>query len=183
MLCGVGREVVSLALASVRVLTRSMLLRRVIVGAVAGYVADRCMEVATSWFYGRQSYASKAREEAVFPGGAVLATGRDVAALLRIPADAEQTQRLGVGAHRVVGMAYGVFAALLVGAGVRPMRAGVVTGAAAFTLVDEALNALRLQPSPFEFPLEAHLRGAFGHATFGVTLGTLLTGVRPILFR
>ena len=49
-----------------------MLLRRVIVGAAVGYAANRCMDVATSWFYEQQSDESKAREEEVFPGGAIM---------------------------------------------------------------------------------------------------------------
>jgi hypothetical protein len=157
--------------------------RRMVLGAVAGYVANRAMDVATAWWYARQSDESKAQEERVFPGGAIVAAGHDVATLLHVDADDEQTLRLGVRAHRAMGMSYGVIAALLVGFGVRPMRAGLLTGAAAFVLVDEALNAVQLEPSPSDFPVEAHLRGVIGHACFGAVLGVLLTVARPLLSR
>src|SRR5262245_10491916 len=139
------------------------------------------MDVATSVFYERQSDASKAREQEVFPGGAIIATGRDMAAMMKMDADEAQIERLGLLAHRGVGMAYGAVAASLVGAGTRPFRTGVLTGVAAFVLVDEALNAVQLEPSPLDFPIEAHLRGVVGHATFGVALGAVLTAARGVL--
>ena len=69
------------------------------------------------------------------------------------------------------------------GFGVRPMKAGVLVGAAAFVVVDEIMNAVQLEPSPTDFPIEAHLRGVVGHATFGVALGTGLTLAYPLLHR
>jgi hypothetical protein len=141
------------------------------------------MDVATSWFYEQQSEASKAREEEVLPGGAIVAVGRDMAEMLGIDADDDQIQQLGMRAHLAVPVTFGVLAALLVGLGVRPMRAGVLSGVAAFVLVDEALNAVVLEPSPSDFPIEAHLRGVVGHLTFGVALGSFLTVARPLLRR
>ncbi|HET9730133.1 MAG TPA: hypothetical protein VFR41_11960 [Acidimicrobiia bacterium] len=161
-----------------------MLLRRVLIGAMAGYAANRAMDVATAWFYARQDEAAKAREEEVFPGGAILDAGRQIAAMMKIanPSE-EQIQRLGIRAHRALGMTYGVIGAALVGRGVRPMEAGVLVGVAAFVLVDEIMNAVQLEPSPTDFPIEAHLRGVVGHATFGVALGTGLTLAFPLLHR
>jgi hypothetical protein len=80
-------------------------------------------------------------------------------------------------------MTYGVIAATLVGFGMHPMKAGVLVGAAAFVLVDELMNAAQLEPSPTDFPIEAHLRGVVGHATFGVALGTGLTLASRLLNR
>ena len=161
-----------------------MLMRRIVLGAAAGYGANRVMHIATSWYYERQSAESKAREQMVFPGGAIVAAGRDVAGLLKKDdADDAEIERLGLIAHRGVAMAYGALAALLVGVGIRPFRVGVLTGAAAFVVVDEGLNAVQLEPSPFDFPVEAHIRGVIGHATFGAVLGACLTVLRPLLRR
>ena len=137
-------------------------MRRIIVGAAVGYAANRCMDVATSRFYEQQSDESKAREEEVFPGGAILAGGRDMARMLGIDADEQRIEQLGIGAHRGLAMAY---------------------GALAFVLVDEALNAVQLEPSPTDFPIEAHLRGVVGHVTYGAVLGAGLTVARPLLRR
>ena len=159
-----------------------MLLRRALIGAVAGYGANRAMDVATAWFYARQDDTAKKREEEVYPGGAILDAGRQIAAMMKIEDPSEgQIQRLGIRAHRALGMTYGVIAATLVGFGVRPMKAGVLVGVAAFVLVDEIMNAVQLDPSPTDFPIEAHLRGVVGHATFGVALGTGLTLAYPLL--
>ena len=161
-----------------------MLIRRVLVGAAAGYAANRCMDLATSWFYERQSEESRAQEEEVLPGGALMAGGRDMARMMGIVnPDDETVARLGVRMHRGGGMAYGALGALLMGAGVRPMRAGLLVGVAAFALVDEALNAVTLEPAPGDFPIEAHARGAVGHAAFGAVLGVALTVARPMLER
>jgi hypothetical protein len=160
-----------------------MLMRRIIVGAAVGYAANRCMDVATSWFYEQQSDESKAREEEVFPGGAILAGGRDMARMLGIDADEQRIEQLGIGAHRGLAMAYGALGGVLVGFGMRPMRAGLLIGALAFVLVDEALNAVQLEPSPTDFPIEAHLRGVVGHVTYGAVLGAGLTVARPLLRR
>lgn len=103
--------------------------------------------------------------------------------MLGIEADEERIQQLRLRFHRAYGMACGVLAALIVGAGMRPMRAGILTGDAAFVLVDEAPNAVQLEPSPFDFPIEAHIRGVIGHATLGVALGTALTIAKPLLAR
>jgi hypothetical protein len=161
-----------------------MLLRRVLIGAAAGYAANRAMDVATSAFYARQGEAAKAREEEVYPGGAILDAGRQVAAMMKIEnPSADQIEQLGIRAHRAVGMVYGVIGATMVGFGVRPMKAGVLTGVAAFVLVDEIMNAVQLEASPGDFPIEAHLRGVVGHAAFGVALGTALTVAYPLLRR
>lgn len=162
----------------------SVPLRRILIGAAAGYGANRAMDLATAWFYARQNEAAKAREEEVYPGGAILDAGRQVATMMKIanPSE-EQIQRLGIRVHRALGMTYGAIAATLVGFGVRPMKAGVLVGAAGFVLVDELMNAVQLEPSPTDFPIEAHLRGLLGHATFGVALGAGLTLAHPLLGR
>jgi hypothetical protein len=161
-----------------------VLLQRVLIGAVAGYGANRAMDVATAWFYARQDDASKQREEEVYPGGAILDAGRQIAAMMQIAnPDEDRIRQLGIGAHRALGITYGVVAATLVGFDVHPMKAGVLVGVAAFVLVDEIVNAVQLEPSPTDFPIEAHLRGVVGHATFGVVLGTGLTLAYPFLVR
>jgi hypothetical protein len=154
----------------------------VVIGAAAGYAAGRCMDLATTWFYDQQSEESRAREEEVLPGGAVVAAGRDMARMIGTEnPDDDTVERYGMLLHRASGIAWGVLAALLVGAGVRPIRAGLFVGATAFVLVDEGLNAVQLDPSPSDFPIEAHARGVVGHAAFGAALGVALAIARPLV--
>ena len=144
-------------------------------GALVGYAASRTMDVATGWFHGRQSAASRRREDEVAPGGTLVQLGRQLGeAVGRAPDDAE-AGRIGLAVHRTLGVLYGVAAMALARGRVAPLKAGVGVGTAAFLLVDEgtALSQAR------DFPLAAHLRGVVGHATYGLTAGLLLSAVRP----
>ena len=82
--------------------------------------------------------------------------------------------------HRSLGVAYGVAAAALVRAGVRPFLAEIVTGATAFVLVDEGLSSAAFTPPPGAYPVESHLRGVVGHLTFGVAAGVMLAVARRL---
>jgi hypothetical protein len=48
-------------------------------GALAGYAASRTMDVVTTWFYARQSDASRRRELELAPGGTLVQLGRQLA--------------------------------------------------------------------------------------------------------
>ena len=140
------------------------------VGALAGYAASRTMDQATTWFYARQTEASKRREQEVAPGGMLVQLGKQVGqAFGRNPSE-EDAGRVGLAIHRTLGMSYGAIAAALVRRGMRPLKAGLVVGAAAFVLVDEGTAITQVT----DFPPESHLRGIIGHATFGVAAGLLL---------
>ena len=139
-------------------------------GALAGYAASRTMDVTTALVRRRQSEASRAREEALAPGGTLVQLGRQLGrAVGRDPGDAE-AGRIGLAVHRTLGVGYGVLAAALVGRGVRPMLAGPAVGTAAFLLVDEGTSL----PLLTSYPAVSHLRGVVGHATVGVVIGLLL---------
>ena len=141
------------------------------VGALVGYVASRMMDAATSVFYGRQTDASKAREEELAPGGTLVQLGKQLGAATGRELDDFQAGRVGLVVHRTFGTLYGVAAAALVRRGARPMKAGLLVGAAAWLIVDEG-TAL---PTFTDYPVESHLRGVVGHGTFGLAAGLLLT--------
>ncbi|MGY1606250.1 hypothetical protein [Geodermatophilus sp. SYSU D00700] len=139
-------------------------------GALAGYAASRTMDAVTTWFHGRQSEASRKREQEIAPGGMLVqlgtqlgrATGRDV--------DEATAGRVGLAVHRTFGVTYGVIAAALVRRGVQPMVAGPLVGAGAFLLVDEGTSLSTMTA----YPLVSHVRGVVGHATVGTVIGVLL---------
>jgi hypothetical protein len=148
------------------------------IGAAAGYGAGMVMDRATTWFYGRQSEASKRREDEVLPGGAPMASGRRVAGLLGLEATDDRAAKLAQLMHQSLGITYGMAAATLVRGGMRPLRAGLATGVAGFLLVDELANSLLFTPPPQAYPVESHLRGVVGHLTFGAATGFLLALAR-----
>lgn len=147
--------------------------RTVVVGGLVGYVASRTMDAATGWFFGRQSDASKQREEELAPGGTLVQLGHQLAGTARREVDDEAAGRVGLRAHRTLGVLYGIIAAFLVRRGVAPLRAGLTVGAGAFVLVDEGTAITQVT----DYPVESHVRGVVGHGTLGTVIGVLLTFV------
>jgi hypothetical protein len=129
------------------------------------------MDAATTLFYARQSDESKQREEELAPGGTLVQIGQQLgAAVGRDPSQAEAA-RIGLAAHRTLGVIYGIAANSLARRGRRPLFAGLGVGSAAWMVVDEG-TAL---PTFTDYPVESHLRGVVGHGTFGVVAGILLS--------
>jgi hypothetical protein len=155
-------------------------IRVLLVGAAAGYLAGRVMDQATTWFYERQSDASKRRESELLPEGAPVASARKLAGLLGAEPTDAQTGTIATALHQSLAQLYGVVAAVLTRRGVPPLRAGLASGVAGFLLVDELANGLFFTPPPQAYPVESHLRGAVGHLTFGATTGVLLALARRL---
>jgi hypothetical protein len=138
------------------------------------------MDQATTWFYTRQSDASKEREGELLPEGAPVASARKLAGLIGAEPTDEQAGTIAATLHQGLGQLYGVAAAALTRRGVPPVRAGLASGAAGFLLVDELANSLFFTPPPQAYPVESHLRGLVGHLTFGATTGALLALARRL---
>jgi hypothetical protein len=155
-------------------------IRVLLVGAAAGYLAGQVMDKATTWFYERQSDASKQRENGLLPEGAPMASARRLAGLVGAEPTDEQAGQLAAALHQCLGQLYGVVAAALARRGVAPVTAGLATGAGGFLVVDELANSLFFTPPPQAYPVESHLRGVVGHLVFGATLGVLLAVARRL---
>ena len=155
-------------------------IRVVLVGAAAGYLAGQVMDKATTWFYERQSDASKQREGELLPEGAPMASARKLAGLIGAEPTDDQTATIATALHQSLGQLYGVAAAALTRRGMPPVAAGLATGTAGFLLVDELANGLFFTPPPQAYPVESHLRGVVGHLTFGAATGVLLALARRL---
>jgi hypothetical protein len=155
-------------------------IRVLVAGAAAGYLAGQVMDRATTWFYERQSDASKQRENELLPEGAPLASARKLAGLIGAEPTDHQTGQLASALHQSLGQVYGVAAAALTRRGVNPVCAGVATGLGGFLLVDELANSLFFTPPPQAYPVQSHLRGLVGHLTFGAATGVLLALARRL---
>jgi hypothetical protein len=155
-------------------------IRVLLVGAAAGYVAGQVMDKATTWFYERQSDASKQREGELLPEGAPMASARKLAGLVGAEPTDDQTAAIATALHQSLGQLYGMVAAALARNGVPPVTAGLAAGAGGFLLVDELANGLFFTPPPQAYPVESHLRGAVGHLTFGAATGVLLALARRL---
>jgi hypothetical protein len=140
------------------------------VGALVGYTASRAMDAATTWFYARQSDESKEREEELAPGGTLVQVGTQLGAAVGRDLSQVEAARVGLAAHRTLGVTYGIAANSLARRGRGPLLTGLGVGSAAWMVVDEG-TAL---PTFTDYPVESHLRGVVGHGTFGVVAGILL---------
>src|SRR3712207_1903366 len=150
------------------------------VGAAIGYGASMAMDQATGWYFGRQSEASRRREEEVAPGGAPVLVGKKLACLVGRDVSDEGAVKIGSLVHRSLGMTYGMAAAALARKGVAPLAAGVATGATAFVVVDEAFLSAFFTPPPWAYPIESHLRGVVGHLGYGLAAGAMLSVARRL---
>jgi hypothetical protein len=155
-------------------------IRVLVVGAAAGYLAGQVMDKATTWFYERQSDASKRRESELLPEGAPMASARKLAGLVGAEPTDDQAGTIASTLHQSLGQLYGVVAAALARNGVPPVTAGLASGAGGFLLVDELANSLFFTPPPQAYPVESHLRGAVGHLTVGAATGVLLALARRL---
>lgn len=144
-------------------------------GAAIGYCSSRAMDQATGWYLKRQSEASRRREEELAPGGAATLIGKKLASMVGRDVTDDEAAKIGLFLHRSLGIGYGMMAAALARAGIRPIRAGVMAGAAAFLLVDEGANAAFFTPPPQAYPVESHLRGVVGHLAYGLAVGAMLS--------
>ena len=155
-------------------------IRVLFVGAAAGVAAGQVMDRATTWFYERQSDASRQRENELLPEGAPMASARKLAGLIGAEPTDEQAGTIAATLHQGLGQLYGVVAASMTRRGANPVAAGLASGAGGFLLVDELANSLFFTPPPQAYPVESHLRGVVGHLTFGATLGVLLAVARRL---
>jgi hypothetical protein len=155
-------------------------IRVLLVGAAAGYLAGQVMDKATTWYYERQSDASKERENELLPEGAPMAAARRLAGLAGAEPTDEQAGRIAQAMHQSLGLLYGVAAAVLTRRGVPPLTAGVASGVGGFLIVDELANSLFFTPPPQAYPPESHLRGLIGHLTFGAVTGALMAVAKAV---
>src|SRR3712207_9472537 len=86
-------------------------IRVLLVGAGAGYLASQVMDKATTWYYGRQSDASKQREQELLPEGAPLASARKLAGLVGAEPTDKQAGTIALAMHQSLGQLHGVVAA------------------------------------------------------------------------
>src|SRR5215211_3241075 len=155
-------------------------IRVLVVGAAAGYLAGQVMDKATTWYYKRQSDASKRREQELLPEGAPLASARKLAGLVGAEPTDDQAAKLALAMHQSLGQVYGAVAAALTRRGAPPLAAGLGSGMGGFLLVDELANSLFFTPPPQAYPVESHLRGLVGHLTLGAAIGVLLAAAKRL---
>ena len=157
------------------------------VGLLAGLVATRAYGLAQAALARLMPEDVREREERLRPEPTARVAARKVAEGLGYHLDDRQLGVATAAVHHGLGLAWGpVYGLLRRHGGMRPLAAGLLTGAALSLVVDEALvPTLGLSPPNRAFPAATHLRGFLNHLAYGVaaalTAETVyrLTGTTP----
>lgn len=142
----------------------------------AGSAATWIMDVATTKFQERQSAADSARERAVSPGPAYEIAADKTAAAAGIQLDEKTRGAVGMGMHWGLGIGWApAYLAFRRALGLHPILAGLATGISLFLVVDEGANTVfGFAAPPQDYPAATHLRGAVGHAVYGLALAAIV---------
>jgi uncharacterized membrane protein YagU involved in acid resistance len=157
------------------------------IGAVAGLVATKVYGLVQEALYRPMPEGIKRQEERVRPGPSSQVAAESIAEAVGYPLHDEQRKLAGSAVHYGLGTTWGpVYGLLRRHAGLRPLSAGFLTGAALSLIVDEGLApALGYSAPNTDYPMLTHLRGFFNHVAYGAAVGVTaetlyrLTGTSP----
>lgn len=141
----------------------------------AGYAGTKVMEPVSTKLYELERPADRAREDAVRPGPPYQLAAEKAAALLGIELGDEQLSKASMAAH--YGLALGwapLYVVLRRRTGLKPLAAGLATGAAMSVVADELMTpALGFSAPNREYPAVTHVRGFVAHLAFGLGVATV----------
>lgn len=157
------------------------------IGAVAGLVATKVTGVAQEPLYRLMPESVKRREERVRPAPSSQVAAQKMGEALGYDLKDRQREQAGAVVHYGLGAAWGpMYSLLRRHGGLRPLSAGIVTGAGLALIVDEGLApALGFSAPNRAYPPLTHLRGLANHLVYGaaaaLTTETFyrLTGTGP----
>lgn len=150
--------------------TARVFLTDIAIGLVAGLVATEVTNLAQGPLNRMTPRHVKRVERHVRPGDTSSGlAARKVAQGLDLPLDGGGEKRLGKAIHFGIGAAWGpVYGLLRRHAGLRPLGAGLASGAAMSLILDEGVvPALGLSAPNRAYPLLTHVRGFVAHLVFG----------------
>ena len=157
------------------------------VGLLAGLVATRATGIVGEALARPMPEDVKEREERLRPEPTSRVAARKVAEGLGYSLDDRQLGLAAAAVHYGLGLAWGPVYGLLRRHGrMRPLAAGLATGAAMSLVMDEVLvPALGLSPPNRAFPAVTHVRGFLNHLAYGAVVALTaetvyrLTGTTP----
>ena len=166
---------------------RDILLTDIAVGLLAGLVATRVTGFAQEALRRPMPEGVKEHERRLRPEPTSRVAARKVGSGLGHRLDGRRLELATVAVHYGVGLAWGpVYTLLRRHARMRPLPAGLVTGAAMSLVVDEVLTpALGFSPPNRAFPAITHARGFLAHLAYGAAAALAaetiyrLTGTAP----
>jgi hypothetical protein len=155
------------------------------IAPVAGYLGTKAMEPVSTWLYEREGQADRDREDAVRPGPPYRIAAQKTTALLGLELSEPLLDRAALVFHYGLAVSWApTYALLRRRAGLGPLTAGLVSGAAMSALVDEGLTpTLGFSAPNRDYPAAAHVRGVVAHLAFGLTAAAVTEAAWAVLRR
>ncbi len=151
--------------------TRTLLVD-VAVGLAAGLVATKVYGFAQQALYHPMPKHVRRQEERVRPAPSSQVAAGKAAESLGYSLDERQRELAGCGVHYGLGAAWGpLYGLLRRHGGMRPLGAGILTGASLSLIVDEGLTpALGFSAPNRDYPALTHVRGFLNHLAYGAAV-------------
>jgi hypothetical protein len=162
------------------------IVRDAFVSAAAGYVGGTVMEQFNMQSFQRlEPGADREGEQEARPGPPYVVAAKKMAGAVGIELDADKAQQAGMALHYLLPISWvPTYMALRRTTGMRPLMAGLVSGAAMSAIVDEGVTpALGFSAPNREYPLSTHVRAVAAHLLFGVAVATVVEGAWRLLDR
>ncbi|MGM0724003.1 MAG: DUF1440 domain-containing protein [Actinomycetota bacterium] len=157
------------------------------VAALAGYLGTKAMKPVSTTLYELESEADRAREDTARPGAPYRIAAEKLTALAGLDLSERQLDRAALGFHYGLAISWApLYGLLRRTTALRPITAGLATGAAMSVLADEWMTpAFGFSAPNRDYPLATHLRGVAAHLVFGLAVAAVtetawsLRGRRP----
>lgn len=157
------------------------------VAALAGYLGTKAMEPVSQKLYELESDTDRAQEDAARPGPPDRIAAEKLTRLAGIDLSDAQLDRASLVAHYGLAISWApLYGLLRRTTALRPITAGLATGAAMSVLADELMTpAFGFSAPNLDYPLITHLRGIAAHLVFGLAVAAVtetawsLRGRRP----
>lgn len=137
---------------------------------LAGYVGTKIMESVGAKLYELESEQDRKREDDARPGAPYAIAAAKAADLAGLTLTDKQHDRLALAFHYGLAVQWApLYPLLRRRTSLRPVAAGLATGAAMSLIADEMMTpALEFSAPNCAYPLSTHLRGFIAHLVFGL---------------
>lgn len=156
------------------------------VAAAAGYVGGTVMEQFNMQAFQRlEPEEDRQREQEVRPGPPYVVAAKKMAAALGMELEDDKAQKAGMALHYLLPISWvPTYMGLRRTTDMRPLTAGLLSGAAMSLIVDEGITAaLGFSAPNKQYPASTHVRAFAAHLIFGVAVATVVEGAWRLLER
>lgn len=163
----------------------SELLSDAALSVVAGYLGTKAMEPVSMKLYGLESERDQAQEDAARPGPPYKIAAEKITGAAGLELDEDQMGSASLAMHYGLALSWApLYPVLRRAVRLRPVTAGLATGAAMSIVADELMTpALGFSAPNRAYPLVTHVRGFVAHLAFGLAVAATIEAGWAVLHR